>query len=67
MKDPTTGDAASTSRILAMYRRQILLGRVRLPFDEARRLVGPDCAYHLYFRHRPAPARGRRRRGGQRK
>jgi hypothetical protein len=45
----------------------VLLGRARLPLDAARRLVGPDCAYHLYFRHaasRPEPARGRRRSRG---
>jgi len=36
---------------LARYRRLILLGKVSLPLEEARRIVGPDCAYHLYFRH----------------
>lgn len=36
---------------LARYRRLILLGKIRLPLEEARRIVGPDCAYHLYFRH----------------
>jgi hypothetical protein len=38
-------------RILGRYRRMVLLGRAKLPLDAARRLVGPDCAYHLYFRH----------------
>ena len=45
----------------------VLLGRARLPLDAARRLVGPDCAYHLYFRHaasRPEPARRKRRSRG---
>jgi hypothetical protein len=41
-------------RILRDYRRLVLLGRVRLPLAEARRLVGPDCAFHLYFRHAEA-------------
>jgi len=62
-------------RILARYRRLVLLGRVLLPLAEARRLVGPDCAFHLYFRHAdPAASRaGRRgerrpaRRGARRK
>ena len=36
---------------LAQYKRLILLGKVSLPLEEARRIVGPDCAYHLYFRH----------------
>jgi hypothetical protein len=53
-------------RILSRYRRMVLLGRARLPLEQARRLVGPDCAYHLYFRHAAAPAakrRPRRRKG----
>jgi hypothetical protein len=52
------------ARILGRYRRMVLLGRAKLPLDAARRLVGPDCAYHLYFRHaasRPASRRSRRR------
>ena len=51
-------------RILSRYRRMLLLGRARLPLDAARRLIGPDCAYHLYFRHdasRPKVAGPRRR------
>jgi hypothetical protein len=59
-------EAAAAARILAAYRHSVLLGKLRLPFAEARRLVGPDCAYHLYFRHRPATAR-RGRRKAQRK
>ena len=31
-----------------LYRRLILTGRVRLPRSAATRLIGPDCAYHLY-------------------
>jgi hypothetical protein len=51
-------------RIRNRYRRLVLLGKAKLPFEMARRLVGPDCAYHLYFRHTaPRPrARVRRRR-----
>jgi hypothetical protein len=49
-------------RILGRYRRMVLLGRAKLPFEQARRLVGPDCAYHLYFRHAVAPAAKRRSR-----
>jgi hypothetical protein len=49
-------------RILARYRRLVLLGKARIPLAEARRLVGPDCAFHLYFRHAGAAAgRGARR------
>jgi hypothetical protein len=52
-------------RTLARYKRLILLGKVSLPLDVARRIVGPDCAYHLYFRHagdESARKRTRRRR-----
>jgi hypothetical protein len=52
---------AETTRILNLYRRLVLLGKVSLPFAEARTLVGPDCAYHLYFRHASAPRRRRSR------
>jgi hypothetical protein len=54
---------ADVLRILSQYKRLVLLGKARLPLAEARRLVGPDCAYHLYFRHRAAPARPPVRRG----
>ena len=55
-------------RINSQYRRLVLLGKAKLPLAAARRLVGPDCAYHLYFRHdaepksRGASVRKRRRR-----
>ena len=63
----TRAESAAASRILAAYRKRVLLGKDLLPFAEARRLVGPDCAYHLYFRHRPAKAASRRRKKTQRK
>jgi hypothetical protein len=50
-------------RILGQYKRLVLLGKVKVPLAEGRRLVGPDTAFHLYFRHaRPAAPRRRRRR-----
>jgi hypothetical protein len=56
-------EASEAQRILERYRRLILLGRLRLPLDQARRLLGPDRAYHLYFRNvDPAPRPRRRRR-----
>jgi hypothetical protein len=48
----TRGETAAARRTLAAYRRLVLLGKVRIPLAEARKLLGPDCAYHLYFRHR---------------
>ena len=44
-------DQTDSALTLARYRRLILLGKASLPLEEARRIVGPDCAYHLYFRH----------------
>ena len=31
-----------------LYRRLILTGKIALPYRAAARLIGPDCAYHLY-------------------
>lgn len=30
------------------YRELILSGRLKLPHPDAAKLLGPDCAYHLY-------------------
>lgn len=46
------------ARLRYLYRSLILHGKARISFEAARRLVGPDCAYHLYGRlERLAPAR----------
>jgi hypothetical protein len=57
-------DDADVQRILSQYKRLVLLGKAKLPLAEGRRLVGPDTAFHLYFRHAEgtSPRRGRRRR-----
>ena len=39
---------AEEMRLRALYRRQALVGRMRLPLVALRAFVGPDCAYHLY-------------------
>lgn len=39
---------AETVRIRYLYRNLVLKQKVRLPLDAAQKLVGPDCAYHLY-------------------
>ena len=61
----TRSETAAARRTLGVYRRLVLLGKVSLPLAEARKLVGPDCAYHLYFRHegRLGSRSGRGRRG----
>ncbi len=35
-------------RLRYLYRSLILSGKARVSLESARRLVGPDCAYHLY-------------------
>jgi hypothetical protein len=62
----TRSETAEAARILARYRRLVLLGNARLPLEAARKLVGPDCAYHLYFRHATVRRRARTRRRGKR-
>jgi hypothetical protein len=62
-----SGDVEA-QRIKSHYRRLVLLGKAKLTLEVARKLVGPDCAYHLYFRHETEPPlrcapRRRRRRG----
>jgi len=58
---------ADVQRILSQYKRLVLLGKAKLPLAEGRRLVGPDTAFHLYFRHAEVRAqRRKRRRSGRR-
>lgn len=39
---------AEEIRIRYLNRRKVLTGEVKVRLAAARRLVGPDCAYHLY-------------------
>ncbi len=40
--------SAESARIRYAYRRKILHKELDMPIEEARKLIGPDCAYHLY-------------------
>ena len=42
------------------YRRLILTGQIRLSRSAAVRLIGPDCAYHLYSKEEREEASARR-------
>ena len=44
----TNAEQAELLRKKYQYRTLILRGKTRLPHRAAARLVGPDCAYHLY-------------------
>ena len=35
-------------RLKYKYRRLIMEGKITLPHEDAAKLLGPDCAYHLY-------------------
>lgn len=39
---------AALMRLKYKYRRLIMEGKLILPHEEAAKLLGPDCAYHLY-------------------
>jgi len=50
---------AETIRIRYLYRDMILKKRIKLSLEASLKIVGPDCAYHLYsldsFRDTPVP------------
>ena len=44
----TARDDAEEMRVRYRYRRLILQRQARVSLEVAKRLIGPDCAYHLY-------------------
>jgi hypothetical protein len=54
---------AEAIRIRYLYRDLILKKRLKLSFEASLKLVGPDCAYHLYsfaeFRGTPCDSKGK--------
>jgi len=51
---------AEELRLRYLYRDLVLRGRAALPRESAVKLVGPDCAYHLYRSHEGKGERDRR-------
>lgn len=53
-----TNPVAELARRRYQLRAAVVRGQVDLPVEAAARLIGPDCAYHLYGRlkGRPDPA-----------
>ncbi|MBU1076882.1 MAG: hypothetical protein KKH98_06280 [Spirochaetes bacterium] len=41
-------DKAEIIRKRYEYRKLIMEGKIKLPVASAARLIGPDCAFHLY-------------------
>ncbi|MEN8265204.1 MAG: hypothetical protein ABFR82_17295 [Nitrospirota bacterium] len=39
---------AEEIRIKYLYRNLILKKKVKLPLEASMKIIGPDCAYHLY-------------------
>jgi hypothetical protein len=39
---------AEEIRLRYLYRKLIIEGKVTLSIESAKRLIGPDCAFHLY-------------------
>jgi hypothetical protein len=60
---------AERIRIRYLYRRKILSGEINVSHSTAKRMVGPDCAYHLYGKHTQPKSKvqspkGKREKGG---
>ena len=43
-----TYDKSEEVRIRYKYRELIMKRKIRLPVSAAAKLIGPDCAFHLY-------------------
>jgi len=41
-------DQYELTRLRYKYRELILKKKIKLPIQKASRLIGPDCAFHLY-------------------
>ncbi len=45
---------AEITRLKYKYRKLIMEGKLKLPHQVAAKLIGPDCAYHLYSQYQTA-------------
>ncbi len=54
-------DTSEEIRLRYLYRNLVLQGKARISLESAKRLVGPDCAYHLYSGIRTRNKRGKKR------
>jgi hypothetical protein len=53
---------AEVMRIKYLYRALLLKGKINLPLESAQKLVGPDCAYHLYAVRNPSSVKASNKR-----
>ncbi len=47
-RDKVMTNTSEEIRLRYLYRKLILEGKVALSFESAKKIIGPDCAYHLY-------------------
>jgi len=47
-KNKLKNPKAEIIRLKELYRSLILSGKVKIPHESLKKLIGPDCAYHLY-------------------
>jgi hypothetical protein len=47
-RDMVMTNNAEEIRLRYLYRKLILEGKVMLSFESAKKIIGPDCAFHLY-------------------
>jgi hypothetical protein len=61
-QDPSDDHSnAQAARGKYLYRRLVMRGGVKIPTKLAIKLVGPDCAYHLYGQHIPEKKKSKQR------
>lgn len=48
MRSRSTTKKSEEARLRYLYRDLIRQGKIKLPYEAAVKLIGPDCAYHLY-------------------
>lgn len=44
---------ADGTRRKYFYRKMVIHGKAKIPARLAMKMVGPDCAFHLYRNHKP--------------
>ena len=47
-RDKVMTNNSEEIRLRYQYRKLVLEGKVVLSFESAKKLIGPDCAFHLY-------------------
>jgi hypothetical protein len=50
-------EEAEIIRIGYKYRKMLQSGKIRIPYHDAVKMIGPDCAYHLYNNDRDIPGK----------